>query len=73
MYDIEKDFVFFLENENHLKRVYKDQYILIREQQVIQGFDSFFAAYKKGLELYAQDKLCIQHCDPHKQLSWITR
>lgn len=71
MYDIEKDFVFFLENENHLKDLFRDQYILIREQRVIDGFDSFFAAYKKGLELFAQDKLCIQHCDPKKKLSWI--
>jgi hypothetical protein len=71
MYDIEKDFVYFLENEPQLKQAYRDQYILIREQQVIDGFDSFFAAYKRGLELFAQDKLCIQHCDPHKRLSWI--
>lgn len=72
MYDIEKDFVFFLENENRLKELYKDQYILIREQQVIDGFNSFFAAYKRGLELFAQDKLCIQHCDSSKKFSWLT-
>jgi hypothetical protein len=73
MYDIEKDYIYFLENEPNLKQMYRNQFILIREQQVIEGFDSFFAAYKKGLELFAHDKLCIQHCDPHKKLSWINQ
>jgi|KBSSwiS6_1023812.scaffolds.fasta_scaffold01543_2 hypothetical protein len=59
---LEKEFQYFLDNQNDLFKQFPDQYIAIKDQKVIGVYDSEIDAYFETQEQHKLGSFLIQFC-----------
>ena len=59
---LEKEFNYFLNNQNDLVSKYNNKYLVIIGEQVKEVCKSHKEAYNKGKKKYGLGKFLIQHC-----------
>lgn len=58
------EFHYFIEHQDELVALYKGQYIVIKDLQVIGQYVTFWEAYVKTQEEHLLGTFIIQKCDP---------
>lgn len=53
---------FYARHKEHLKRIYAGKYLIIKNEKVIGGFNTWLEACRKGLELFREDTFLIKYC-----------
>jgi len=61
---LEKEFQYYIDNQNELVRKYNGKYIVIKNQQVIGAYNSHLEAYNESLKSNKLGTFLIQHCFP---------
>jgi len=60
----EKEFQYYLNNQNELVKKYRNQFIIIRGEQVVDAFDSEDEAYFKSEAKYGLGNFFLIKCEP---------
>jgi hypothetical protein len=63
---LEKEFKYYLENQNELVKIFNGKYIVIIENQVVDSYDSELEAYVTSKEKYELGTFLIQYVEPGK-------
>lgn len=63
---LQKEFDYYLQNQEELVKLYKDRYIVIKEQKVIGNYPTEMEAYLQTTKLHAPGTFLIQLCTPGK-------
>lgn len=63
---LEKEFQYYLDNQETLVKLYSGKYIVIVGEKVVGAYDSKQEAYDKSSEEMALGTFLIQHCLPGK-------
>jgi hypothetical protein len=63
---LEKEFKYYIDNQNELVKVYNGKYLLIKGQKVIEAFNDQASAYIEGTKNYELGTFLIQYCSPGK-------
>ena len=64
---LEKDFKYFLDNQNELVKKYLSKFIVIFDQEVIGAFDSELEAIDKTKENHELGTFLVQKCEPGEE------
>ena len=62
--NLEKEFNYYLEHQNELVKKYNGKYLIIKNQKVVDVYDTEIEAYTKAKEKYELGTFLIQHCLP---------
>ena len=60
---LEKEFVFYLENQSRLLPSYAGKYLLIRDESVLGAYPSEMDAIKAGAERFPLGTFLVQRCE----------
>ena len=63
-HNLEKEFQFYLENQEDLVKKYNGRYIVIRDQKVVGDYVSPSQAYEQSKTKYELGTFLIQFCTP---------
>lgn len=63
-YNLRDEFQYFIEHQEELVKKYLKKYVVIKDQQVIEVYDSELEAYFASKEKYGLGKFIIQQCLP---------
>lgn len=66
MTKLEKEFNFYLQNQDKLVEKYNGKYIVIKNNDIIGVFDSEFEAIKETSKRYELGTFLVQKCEPGK-------
>lgn len=61
--NLEKEFKYYLANEDELLRQYKGKYIVIKDTKVIGAFDSEMEAIRETSEKHELGTFLVQKCE----------
>ncbi len=61
---LEKEFKFYLDNQNDLLKEFLNKYIIIKDQKVVASFETKQEAYDYATEKFELGTFLIQHCLP---------
>lgn len=64
---LEKEFKYYLDNQDELVKKYNDKFIVIKEQTVIGAYDTEMEAYDEMLKVHKLGTFLIQHCLPGEE------
>jgi hypothetical protein len=63
---LEKEFEFYVQNQNKLVEKYNGKYIVIKNHEIIGVFDSEIDAVEKTSERHELGTFLVQKCEPGK-------
>lgn len=66
--DIASEIAYFKAHRADLLRIYRGQYVLIKEESVFGGFPSAEAAYKEGLQRFGIVPFLVQEVTEHEKV-----
>lgn len=66
MQSLEKEFKYYLSHQNELVEKYNDQYIVIKEEEVIGSYESEIEAIEKTQETYDLGTFLVHKCGAGK-------
>ena len=61
---LEKEFEYYLKNQNDLVKKYNGRFIVIKDSQVIGDYESELEAINKTLEKHEAGTFLVQKCEP---------
>lgn len=61
---LEKEFKYYIENQNELVKKFLGKFIVIKDNQVIGDYDSQSEAYSETIKTHSIGTFLIQHCMP---------
>ena len=61
---LEKEFKYYLDNQDELVKKYNGKYLVIRDNAVVETFKSEDDAYFSSVEKYVPGTFMIQRCSP---------
>lgn len=61
---LEKEFEYYLKNQDDLVKKYNGKYIVIKDSQVIGDYDNELEAIRKTMEKYELGTFLVQKCEP---------
>lgn len=61
---LQKEFQFYLANQEELLKKYKGKFIVIKDEQILGVYDSETEAYQKSREVHELGTFLIQLCLP---------
>ena len=64
---LEKEFKYYLENQDSLVEKYNGKVIVIKECRVIDAFDSELEAIEKTAEKHELGTFLVQKCEPGRE------
>lgn len=64
---LEKEFQYYLDNQDFLVKQYEGKFIVIKDQQVTGAYDSQGEAYTESAKKFALGTFLIQLCAPGKE------
>lgn len=62
--ELEKEFNYYLKNQDELVKRYNGKFIVIKNSQVIGAYDSELEAVEKTAEKYELGTFLVQKCEP---------
>lgn len=72
LYMLEKEFKYYLDNQDELVKKYNNKFIVIKDNTVIGVYDSHAEAYTQSSQREKLGTFLIQHCLPGKDSHSIT-
>jgi len=63
---LEKEFNYYKENQDELVKRYKDKFLVIVGEEVVEVHNSELEAYTEAKKKYEPGRFLIQHCLPGK-------
>ena len=67
MAKLEREFNYYLQNQDEFVNKYNGKYIVIKENDVIGVFDSEFEAVKETSKKYELGTFLVQKCEPGEE------
>lgn len=64
---LEKEFQYYLQNQDKLVKEYKGKFIVIKDQQVVGVHNDKKSAYDESVKKYELGTFLIQECLPGKE------
>lgn len=64
---LDKEFKYYIDNQDTLVKKYYDQYIVIKGEEVVGTYDSEIDAYEQSIKIHELGKFLIQHCLPGEE------
>jgi len=64
MNKLQKEFDYYVNNQKELVKKYNGKYIVIKDEEVVDSFDSELEAYKFGVSKFKPGTFLIQPCLP---------
>lgn len=64
---LDKEFRYYLDNQNDLVKKYKGKFIVIINEKVVGSYDSHGEAYETAIKSYELGSFLIQHCLPGEE------
>jgi hypothetical protein len=64
MTSLEKEFEFYVKNQNELVKKYNGKFIVIKDAQVIGAYDKELEAIEKTIEKHELGTFLVQKCEP---------
>ncbi len=64
---LNKEFKYYLDNQDELVKRFKGKYIVIEDQTVIGTYDNEMDAYNETIKEHELGTFLIQHCLPGKE------
>jgi hypothetical protein len=64
---LEKEFSYFVKNQDGLLPLYNGKYLVIKEETVVGAFDTEIDAYLDSVAKYGLGAFLIQKCIPGKE------
>jgi hypothetical protein len=64
MAELEKEFKYYLEHQEELVKKYNGKFIVIKDQEVINAYDSELEAVQKTAEKHELGTFLVQKCEP---------
>ncbi len=64
---LEKEFKYYLDNQDELVKEYKGKFIVIKDQAVIGKYNTELDAYNETLKNHKLGTFLIQHCMPGEE------
>jgi hypothetical protein len=64
---LEKEFQYYLDNQEDLVRRYPNRFLVIRGNEVVGDYGSHKEAYHEATQKYALGTFLIQQCSPGKE------
>jgi Family of unknown function (DUF5678) len=64
---LQKEFQYFIDNQEKLVKKYNNKYIVIRDHNVVGSYDDIGAAYAQAKEKFQLGTFLIQHCTAGRQ------
>jgi len=61
---LDKEFQYYLDNQNSLVREYDGRYIVIVGEKVVGGYDDYSQALSNSLKKYEMGTFLVQKCSP---------
>ncbi|MFP5042699.1 DUF5678 domain-containing protein [Parasediminibacterium sp. JCM 36343] len=61
---LEKEFQYYLEHQEEFVKKYADQFLVIKNQEVVGVYESKQETYNKAVATYELGTFLIQHCLP---------
>lgn len=61
---LEKEFQYYLDNQDDLVKIYNNKFIVIKNQTVINSFDSELDAFIVTSKEHEPGTFLIQYCEP---------
>ncbi|MBI5729561.1 MAG: hypothetical protein HY963_00335 [Ignavibacteriales bacterium] len=62
--NLEKEFNYYLEHQLELLKKYEGKYLIIKDQKVVEFYNTEIEAYTKAKEKYELGTFLIQQCLP---------
>jgi hypothetical protein len=53
---------FYERHKEHLKKIYAGKYLIIQNEKVFGGFNTWLEAGQKGLELFREGAFLVKYC-----------
>lgn len=67
MKNLEKEFKYYLENQESLLMLYDGKYVVIVGEEVVAAYDSIQEAYYESIKKYEPGTFLIQKCTEGKE------
>ncbi|MFC1947314.1 DUF5678 domain-containing protein [Chloroflexota bacterium] len=64
MADLEREFKYYIDNQDELIKKYRGKFIVIKDQKVIGVFDSDLEAVEKTSQEHELGTFLVQECNP---------
>ena len=64
---LDKEFQYYLDNQNVLVRKYNGRYLVIVDETVVGDYDDYAQALSKTLQKYEKGMFLVQKCSPGKK------
>ena len=64
MVKLEKEFQYYLQNQDKLVAMYNGRYIVIKDDEILGDYDTEIEAIRETSEKYALGTFLVQKCEP---------
>lgn len=64
--NLEKEFEYYIANQEELVKTYNNKFLVIKDQKVVGSFDTSSEAYASGSEKFEVGSFLIQFCSAGK-------
>jgi len=61
---LEKEFKYYLDNQQELLKKYNGKFIVIKDFEVVGAYNTHIEAYKASVQSFELGTFLIQHCTP---------
>jgi hypothetical protein len=69
---LDKEFEYYIEHQKELVKKYNGKFIVIKNNSVLDTYDSELEAYNETLKSHELGTFLIQHCLPGKESHTVT-
>ena len=64
---LDREFIYYLENQNEILKTYNGKVVVIKDDQVVDAYDSYKEAHIESVKKYKLGTFLIQLCTPGEE------